>query len=127
MRSRSLSAAFRFPEPAIFQSTRIVLFPTGVGPTVTLPRGSRSVGQNRTPSFFVIITLRSALPSDEKDLSLLYTESRRETFTWCDPAIFHEEDYCRETKGEIVDVACDRGRIVGFVSVWELDDFIHHL
>ncbi len=75
----------------------------------------------------MIITLRSALPSDEKDLSLLYTESRRETFTWCDPSIFQEEDYSRETKGEIVDVACDRGKIVGFVSVWELDDFIHHL
>lgn len=75
----------------------------------------------------MIITLRSALPSDEKDLSLLYTDSRRGTFTWCDPSIFREKDFGRETKGEIVVVACDRGRIVGFVSVWELDDFIHHL
>lgn len=75
----------------------------------------------------MIITLRAALPSDEKDLAALYTKSRRETFTWCDPAQFQDEDWAKDTKGEVVSVACDRAKVVGFVAVAEPEDFIHHL
>lgn len=37
------------------------------------------------------------------------------------------DDFDRETAGESVLVACDQAQVVGFVSVWTPDHFIHHL
>ena len=53
---------------------------------------------------------------------------RRATFTWVDPDRFQIDDFAIQSKGETV-LVCQgwSGEIVGFVSYWDADDFIHML
>ena len=57
----------------------------------------------------------------------LYLESRLETFTWQDTVLFELSDFERDTEGEDIFVASKSNEILGFVSIWEPDSFIHHL
>src|SRR6185295_8677621 len=61
-------------------------------------------------------------------LASLFLESRRRTFHWKDPLEFQLADFEKQTTGEVVSVAVDQDeKIIGFVSVFESDRFIHHL
>ncbi|MCW1926573.1 GNAT family N-acetyltransferase [Luteolibacter arcticus] len=72
--------------------------------------------------------LRPALPTDQATLSDLYLRSRRTAFTWRDPAAFQLDDFARDTEGELIHLAESlSGEILGFLSLWEPDRFIHHL
>jgi len=74
------------------------------------------------------VTLRKALPRDSRELARLFFEVRRNAFTWRDPATFALDDFEFQSAAENITVAEDRaGAIVGFVSVWEPDSFVHHL
>ncbi len=57
----------------------------------------------------------------------LYRDSRLATFTWLDSVLFELSDFDRDTKGEDIWVASKSNEILGFVSIWEPDNFIHHL
>jgi len=72
--------------------------------------------------------IRPALPSDQAALADLYLRSRRATFTWRYPADFQLDDFARDTEGELIHLAeSEDGTILGFLSLWEPDRFIHHL
>jgi len=72
--------------------------------------------------------LRPALPSDQADLALLYLRSRRAAFTWRHPEDFQLDDFDRDTEGELIHLAeAPDGTLLGFLSLWEPDNFIHHL
>lgn len=72
--------------------------------------------------------IRAAKPQDRPVLSDIYLMVRRETFTWVDPGQFHPEDFVVHSRGERVFVCEDpRGRIAGFLALWEPEDFIHML
>ena len=43
------------------------------------------------------------------------------------PAVFNASDFDKATRGERLFVAETDSEIVGFVSVWEPENFIHHL
>ncbi|WP_273150859.1 GNAT family N-acetyltransferase [Methylophaga thiooxydans] len=60
-------------------------------------------------------------------LRQLYLETRLATFVWLDCSGFTLTDFDRDTEGERIWVAMDSGRVVGFLSVWEPANFIHHL
>lgn len=60
-------------------------------------------------------------------LRKLYFESRSSTFTWLDTRQFELSDFERDTEGERVWIAVESDRVVGFLSIWEPDNFIHHL
>jgi ribosomal protein S18 acetylase RimI-like enzyme len=72
--------------------------------------------------------IRPATPADSASLAELYLRARLAAFTWMNPADFHRDDFYRHTEGEIIHLAEDpHGAIVGFLSLWEPDQFIHHL
>lgn len=62
------------------------------------------------------------------DLQRIFLEVRQKTFYWLDDAKeYHLTDFERETKGEFVLVAVLNNKVVGFISLWMADNFIHHL
>lgn len=71
--------------------------------------------------------IREMLPQDRKSLRTLYLESRRQTFYWSDPLLMHEEDFDRDTQDEQVFVATEQQQIVGFISIYLPENFIHCL
>lgn len=77
------------------------------------------------PSSFLIRPFR---PQDETPLAVLLLACRRRAFHWCDPGAFTQGDFLLETAGERIWVAeLEDGSLAGFVSIWEPEDFIHHL
>ncbi|MFT4184121.1 MAG: N-acetyltransferase [Rhizobium sp.] len=73
-------------------------------------------------------TIRPALEQDADRLADIYLGVRRQTFLWVDPGRFYREDFAAHTQGERVFVCEDaHGTIVGFLALWEPDDFIHML
>ncbi len=71
--------------------------------------------------------IREMIPQDRKRLRELYLESRRQTFYWNDPLLMHEEDFDRDTQDEQIFVAIEQQQIVGFISIYLPEDFIHCL
>ncbi len=71
--------------------------------------------------------VREALASDAASLQGVYLNTRLERFHWLDPDQLRASDFDRDTAGERIWVAELDGRVVGFVSVWVPDNFIHHL
>jgi GNAT superfamily N-acetyltransferase len=74
------------------------------------------------------ISIRRAEAKDSAVLARIFMESRLAAFYWQNPARFRLEDFDKETTGEAVFVAEDSsGKLLGFISVWEPDRFVHHL
>ncbi len=68
------------------------------------------------------------METDTPALEQLFLEARIRAFHWCDPSSFLRSDFSIQTEGEIVHLAEDsRGSLLGFISVWRLENFIHHL
>jgi ribosomal protein S18 acetylase RimI-like enzyme len=74
------------------------------------------------------ISIRKAEAEDSAALARIFVESRLAAFYWQNPARFRLEDFEKETAGEAVFVAEDGNRkLLGFISVWEPERFVHHL
>ncbi|MEX6687089.1 GNAT family N-acetyltransferase [Danxiaibacter flavus] len=73
------------------------------------------------------IIIIESRPSDQPDLRMLFLKERQKTFAWKDAASFHPDDFDKETEGETILVALCDNRLVGFISIWLPDNFIHHL
>lgn len=71
--------------------------------------------------------IRLLEPQDETRLAEIYLESRKETFHWMPENSFHLSDFDQDTLDEEIHVALDGDIPVGFISVWQPDNFIHHL
>jgi len=70
------------------------------------------------------------IESREKDIDALrnlFFKTRRATFFWADKSQFQLSDFEKETEGEYILVALCGEILIGFVSVWVADSFIHHL
>jgi ribosomal protein S18 acetylase RimI-like enzyme len=70
--------------------------------------------------------VRRALKSDFKDLVKIYNESRISVECFTDPDISIEE-FTLIVKGEEIHLVAIESIIIGFISVWAKDNFIHHL
>lgn len=72
--------------------------------------------------------LRAATPADHPALAELFLRARRIAFTWISPASIQLDDFAEQTEGEHIHLAEDEaGGILGFISLWESESFIHHL
>nr|WP_281502541.1 GNAT family N-acetyltransferase [Arenibacter sp. F20364] len=60
-------------------------------------------------------------------LAQIYLEVRQTNFSWLDPESLIPSSFDQDTEGEFILVAKVDYKIVGFVSVWSKDNFIHHL
>ncbi|MGG5357698.1 MULTISPECIES: GNAT family N-acetyltransferase [unclassified Enterococcus] len=61
------------------------------------------------------------------ELRELYFISRKKAFFWEDESAFDLADFDHDTKDELVLVATDNKQIVGFISLYVEDNFIHTL
>ena len=72
--------------------------------------------------------IRAAKKEDHAALAELFLQSRLQAFAWADPSSFALEDFVNQTEGEAIHLAEDgAGGVLGFISVWEAENFIHHL
>ena len=71
-----------------------------------------------------IIEIRN---SDYDALKKLFLEERRRTFSWLDQSEFQLDDFEKLTQGEFILTAFYNTKIVGFISIWMPNNFIHHL
>jgi GNAT superfamily N-acetyltransferase len=71
--------------------------------------------------------IRDALPGDTEVLRELYLSSRQRNFTWLDTRGYRLGDFDRDTEGEAISVALERKDVIGFISIWVADSFVHHL
>jgi GNAT superfamily N-acetyltransferase len=71
--------------------------------------------------------IKPMVVADYGALRALYLLSRQTTFVWLAPEAFKLSDFDADVAGERVWVAHADGRIVGFASVWERENFLHTL
>lgn len=60
-------------------------------------------------------------------LKKLFLESRQKTFYWLDTTAFNLNDFELQTQDEQLFVAIEEKTVIGFISLWLEDNFIHHL
>ena len=72
--------------------------------------------------------IRPALDADHPSLAELFLLARRDSFAWENVESFRLEDFAVQTEGELIHLAEDEsGNLLGFISVWEPESFVHHL
>ncbi|MEZ4816033.1 MAG: GNAT family N-acetyltransferase [Bdellovibrionota bacterium] len=71
--------------------------------------------------------IRNFSLEDAPALREIYLNTRRTTFNWVPEAKFKLEDFEPHTQGEIIYVAQMNTVLLGFVSIWAQENFIHHL
>ncbi|MEP6929101.1 MAG: GNAT family N-acetyltransferase [Flavobacterium sp.] len=73
---------------------------------------------------FKIIEFR---PDDLDSLRKLFLKVRQSTFIWAKQSAFDLSDFDIQTKGEYILTALYDEKVIGFISIWMRDNFIHHL
>ncbi|MCE4062990.1 GNAT family N-acetyltransferase [Pandoraea sputorum] len=74
------------------------------------------------------IVIAPATAADLPTLARIYYEVRLATMTWVDPSLYRADDFASHAAGEdVLTAKSSDGKILGFISVWPADDFIHML
>jgi len=73
------------------------------------------------------MNIRKFEETDRLFLQKLYLEVRVSTFNWLDTSKFTLQDFDSSTLDEKIWVAVHQDKIVGFISVYIPDNFIHNL
>lgn len=73
------------------------------------------------------ILVLEATQSNYEELREIFFTVRRNTFHWIEPEGLKLSDFDESTKDELILVALIKNEIVGFVSIWVPDKFIHNL
>jgi GNAT superfamily N-acetyltransferase len=74
------------------------------------------------------MTILPYAPHQHAALAQLYLDTRRSSFPWLDSQAMQLTDFARDTADESLLVAQDaHGKVVGFASVYEKENFLHHL
>lgn len=71
--------------------------------------------------------IRPYQEADRPFLRSLYLAARQAAFTWRNTRNYRLEDFDRSTIGEEIWVAEQDGKLLGFVSIYRADNFIHNL
>ncbi|EPT8875380.1 N-acetyltransferase family protein [Cronobacter dublinensis] len=73
------------------------------------------------------MNIRPWQESDRPFLRTIYLHARREGWPWLDGSEWRLEDFDADTLGETILVAEEDGHRLGFASLAEDDNFLHHL
>lgn len=73
------------------------------------------------------ILVLDAKQSNYEELRKIFYNVRRNSFHWIEPVELKLSDFDESTKDELILVALIKNEIVGFVSIWVPDKFIHNL
>jgi ribosomal protein S18 acetylase RimI-like enzyme len=68
-----------------------------------------------------------AKQSNYEELREIFFTVRRNVFHWIEPETLKLSDFDESTKDELILVASIGDKIVGFISIWVPDKFIHNL
>lgn len=71
--------------------------------------------------------IREMRPDDVCPLKEVYFQTRSQTFSWLSKNDIGLDDFEQDIEGERIWVAELEEKIIGFISVWEPENFIHHL
>ncbi|WP_042167615.1 GNAT family N-acetyltransferase [Paenibacillus gorillae] len=71
--------------------------------------------------------VREASEKDYPELRKIYLESRKMNFHWANSKEMTLEDFDRDTVEEVIILAEENSRILGFSSLYLPEDFIHNL
>lgn len=71
--------------------------------------------------------IREFNENDRQELRRIYLKDRIETFHWVDTSAYTLNDFDTETAGEYILVAEEGNTLLGFIAVWKMESFIHHL
>lgn len=72
--------------------------------------------------------IRAAKEGDYPALAKIFLEARRDAFIWANASAHALHDFEEQTAGEMIHLAEDEhAEILGFISVWEAENFVHHL
>ncbi|MBK4211204.1 GNAT family N-acetyltransferase [Bacillus safensis] len=71
--------------------------------------------------------IREAKTIDYPQLRQICLESRRQSFHWLNPEELHLQDFDQDTQEEQIFLAEDNNKILGFISLYVPDRFIHLL
>lgn len=74
-----------------------------------------------------MVRITESRETDLDSLRELFLRVRQATFSRADSTSFGILDFDKETEGEYILVALWGECVVGFISVWMQDNFIHHL
>ncbi len=74
-----------------------------------------------------MIHIQKAQKEEYDDLRSIFLNSRRENFNWVEYDSLKLDDFDSSTEGELILTAKISNEIVGFISIWEEDKFIHNL
>lgn len=73
------------------------------------------------------ISIQKAKIEEYDDLRSIFLKTRQEKFNWMEHDSIRLEDFDSSTEGELILTAKINNDIVGFISIWEEDKFIHNL
>jgi ribosomal protein S18 acetylase RimI-like enzyme len=73
------------------------------------------------------IRIRLATGQDWESVCAIYNEVRRKQFPWIHPDSIGPDDLARDSEGEEIHIAVKGDKVLGFLSVWIPESFIHHL
>lgn len=73
------------------------------------------------------IYIQKAQKEEYDDLQKIFFNTRQEDFNWMEYDSIKLDDFDSSTEGELILTAKINNEIVGFVSIWEEDKFIHNL
>jgi GNAT superfamily N-acetyltransferase len=77
---------------------------------------------------FPMYPIRRSTDADTPALARIFLAARVQAFHWLDPDSFGISDFAAKTEGETIYLAeGGNGCPVGFISVWRLESFVHHL
>jgi len=71
--------------------------------------------------------IRTMQKNDINAVRKVYSDTRRSEFKWLKDHHLDLSDFDKDTEGEKILVALENSQVVGFISIWEADSFIHHL
>ena len=70
--------------------------------------------------------IREKKDGDLNSLRVLFLQARRNTYTWLNTSQYKLLDFDCQTKDETILVAVSGNHVIGFISLWMEDNFIHH-
>jgi len=73
------------------------------------------------------MNIRIATELDYPELRHIYLESRRKRFHWAKAEDLKLEDFDKDTEEELIIIAEEDSRILGFASLYLPENFIHNL
>lgn len=73
------------------------------------------------------MTIRKMEEQDQLQVAEIYLKTRLAAFTWASAEELKSANFQEDSQGEVVFVYVEEQAVLGFLSVYEPENFVHHL